>query len=561
MRAPRPVTPPTTRLTVVQAAAPAQTTGAASQMAAVLAEVLKVRAVGVDSHFFDELGADSMLMARFCAKLRRRPELPAVSIKDVYRHPTISTLVTALAPSRTAARSSTAVEGMAAVLAEVLEIATVPVDSHFFDDLGADSMLMARFCAKLGKRLDLPTVSIKDVYRHTTITALAAAFGTATAGPRDAAARPAGAPDAPALPDPAEGKMSRSKPHFFVCGLLQAVWILAFPLLLTFAAANGFAWVSTSATLQELYLRSLVYGAAAFVAGCLLPVLLKWLLVGRWKPRQFRVWSFTYFRFWLVRTVIQLDPLVRFAGSPVFSMYLRLLGAKIGRGVLVLTPTVPACPDMLTVGAGSVIRKDAVISGYRAVNGVIQTGRVTLGRDVVIGEMTVLDIATAMGDGAQLGHSSSLHAGQSVPAGAHWHGSPAEPTTVDYRTVGSTEVSFLRRFLLPLFQLAFTVGLTMPLVIGLPVLVFRQVPQLATLVAPLPPAIATWGFYRDALVVSTVLFFGLLLLRLLLIMIAPRILRVLVPPDREYRLYGVRYWAHRRIGRMTNNRYLMQLFG
>ena len=32
-------------------------------------------------------------------------------------------------------------------------------------------------------------------------------------------------------------------------------------------------------------------------------------------------------------------------------------------------------------------------------------------------------------------------------------------------------------------------------------------------------------------------------------------------PDREYRLYGVRYWAHRRIGRMTNNRYFMQLFG
>ena len=80
---------------------------------------------------------------------------------------------------------------MAAVLAEILKIDNVSVDGHFFDDLGADSMLMAQFCAKLRKRPDLPTVSIKDVYRHTTITALAAVFGGATAGPRNDAATPA----------------------------------------------------------------------------------------------------------------------------------------------------------------------------------------------------------------------------------------------------------------------------------------------------------------------------------------------------------------------------------
>ena len=44
------------------------------------------------------------------------------------------------------------------------------------------------------------------------------------------------------------------------------MWILAFPVVLTFVAANGFAWVSTSATLQDLGLRSLMYGAAAFAA-------------------------------------------------------------------------------------------------------------------------------------------------------------------------------------------------------------------------------------------------------------------------------------------------------
>ena len=55
-----------------------------------------VERVSVESNFFDDLGADSMVMARFCARVRKRPELPAVSIKDIYQHPTIKSLATAL---------------------------------------------------------------------------------------------------------------------------------------------------------------------------------------------------------------------------------------------------------------------------------------------------------------------------------------------------------------------------------------------------------------------------------------------------------------------------------
>ena len=49
---------------------------------------------------------------------------------------------------------------LAKVLADIVGIERVPVDSHFFDDLGADSMVMARFCARVRKQADLPAVSI-----------------------------------------------------------------------------------------------------------------------------------------------------------------------------------------------------------------------------------------------------------------------------------------------------------------------------------------------------------------------------------------------------------------
>ena len=55
-----------------------------------------VERVSVDSNFFDDLGADSMVMARFCARVRKQPDLPSVSIKDIYQHRTIKSLATAL---------------------------------------------------------------------------------------------------------------------------------------------------------------------------------------------------------------------------------------------------------------------------------------------------------------------------------------------------------------------------------------------------------------------------------------------------------------------------------
>ncbi|HKN43020.1 MAG TPA: phosphopantetheine-binding protein, partial [Propionibacteriaceae bacterium] len=143
-----------------------------SSFAEVLADVMQVERVPVDSNFFDDLGADSMVMARFCARVRKRPDLPTVSIKDIYQHRTIRSLAAALADT-----TPMPVERVFAdMLADVMQVERVSVDSNFFDDLGADSMVMARFCARVRKRPDLPAVSIKDIYQHRTIRSLAAAL-------------------------------------------------------------------------------------------------------------------------------------------------------------------------------------------------------------------------------------------------------------------------------------------------------------------------------------------------------------------------------------------------
>src|SRR5688500_19584324 len=104
-------------------------------------------------------------------------------MKDVYQHPTVRGLATAL----TEAPASPPRRATAPVLAEVLHAERVDVTAHFFDDLGADSLSMAHFCARVRKRDDLPTVSMKDVYQHPTVRGLATALTEATVPPQEQA--------------------------------------------------------------------------------------------------------------------------------------------------------------------------------------------------------------------------------------------------------------------------------------------------------------------------------------------------------------------------------------
>ncbi len=443
---------------------------------------------------------------------------------------------------------------LAATLAAVLRVEHVRTDAHFFTDLGADSLLMAHFCARVRKRADLPSVSMKDIYRYPTISGLATAL--AGEAPGTAARTPVPPPD----PEPSEAAPPVGTPAYLLCGTLQLLTLLGCSFLVAVVTASGYEWMSAAPGPGGVYLRAVLFGAVIFLGLCGLPVLAKWVLIGRWKPREIRVWSLTYFRFWAVRTLMHVSPLVLFVGSPLYIGYLRALGAKIGRDVTILSKHVPVCTDLLTVGAGTVIRKDAYFTCYRARAGVIRTGTVTLGQNVLVSEATVLDIGTSLGDGAQLGHASSLHPGQTVPAGEHWHGSPAQRTEVDYQRLDATGRGGPRTAYGAL-QLLSALLVYLPLSIGGVSILLAEVPRLATLLDAGPLAFTTWSFYGDALVTSLALFFGGTLAGLIVVVTVPRLLNLLIVPGKVYPLYGLHYSLHRTIARMTNIKFFMRLFG
>ncbi|WP_018773553.1 Pls/PosA family non-ribosomal peptide synthetase [Arthrobacter sp. 131MFCol6.1] len=447
------------------------------------------------------------------------------------------------------APTTAAEEALAAQLGAVLSLDKVSTDAHFFNDLGADSLLMARYCAGIRKETALPAAAMQDIYEHPTVRQLAACLEARHSESIHIADVPAADAARPAPMPPV------SSFQYALCGAIQLLIFLGYTMYAAWLLIFGYEWVLGGSTPLDMWLRSIGFGVATFVVLSVTPIIAKWVLVGRWKPGTIRIWSLAYLRFWTVKTLTRANPLVTFAGSPLYVLYLRLLGAKIGKGVVIFSRKVPACPDLLTVGDNTVINKDSSFLCYRAHAGIIEIGPVSLGSNVLISERTTLDIGTSMGNDTQLGHASSLQTSQAVPDCEVWHGSPAARASTNYLRVPAVQCSTRRRVIYSLLQLFNRLVLVVPAgVLGLAAL--------------LPPYLSTghlqlgaFTFFVDVVVVTLVLFIVGLITGLVTVLCLPRLLNHFIKPDVVYPLYGWHFSIHRLISRVSNIKTYKDTFG
>ena len=130
--------------------------------------------------------------------------------------------------------------------------------------------------------------------------------------------------------------------------MLQFLFFLGYAWVAALVGARAYAWISAGSGFVSTYLRAVLFGGAGFVVLCTLPILAKWVLIGRWKPQQIRIWSLAYVRFWIVKTLVRSNPLAFLTvGSPLYTLYLRALGAKVGAGAVIFSHHVPVCTCLL----------------------------------------------------------------------------------------------------------------------------------------------------------------------------------------------------------------------
>jgi non-ribosomal peptide synthetase-like protein len=148
-----------------------------------------------------------------------------------------------------------------------------------------------------------------------------------------------------------------------------------------------------------------------------------------------------------------------------------------------------------------------------------------------------------------------------VPAGEHWHGNPAQRTTVDYRVVPPAPCGTRRRVVYSLLQVLTVVLVTLPFGIGGIAMLLLLWPEIGAMLDGGPMSLASPSFYVHAAEISAVLFFGGTLLGLLVATTVPRVLNLALTPNRVYPLYGIHFALHRGITRLTNRKFLTALFG
>jgi serine acetyltransferase len=113
-----------------------------------------------------------------------------------------------------------------------------------------------------------------------------------------------------------------------------------------------------------------------------------------------------------------------FRGTPIWTAYLRMAGARMGRRVYGNSLGVSDY-NLLEFGDGVVIGADVHVSGHTVENGVVKTAPVKLGRNVTIGLCTVVEIGVEIGDDSQVGAMSFVPKHTRLVGGHVYAGVPA----------------------------------------------------------------------------------------------------------------------------------------
>jgi non-ribosomal peptide synthetase-like protein len=306
---------------------------------------------------------------------------------------------------------------IAGVWGKVLRTESISIDDDLFLDLGGHSLVAARIVSELRKTGLLNGVSMADIYARSTIRSLAAGF---EAQPRLAQS----------VPGSSFCSQNSVRRHFW-CGAAQAFSLI---FILTFFALQWLApYLTYTILIEEEYdfVAALIGAVASLVllypVMLAIPIALKWLVIGRYRAGSYPLWGFYYFRWWLVTTVEAAVPVAYLTGTPLLNVYVKLMGAKIGRDVHLASNNF-AIYDLLEIGEGSSINSDANLLGYLVEDGQLKLGAVTIGDQCFVGTRAHVSPGAVMQDDSALEELSLLPRGAVLPAGQTWLGSPAQPT-------------------------------------------------------------------------------------------------------------------------------------
>ena len=131
-------------------------------------------------------------------------------------------------------------------------------------------------------------------------------------------------------------------------------------------------------------------------------------------------------RYMVAIHVVRLFAGTLFRGTPIWSAYLRLNGARVGRRVYVNSLAV-SDHNLLDFGDDVVIGGDVHLSGHTVERGFVKTAPVRLGDHATIGLGSLISIGVTIGPGVQIGALSLVPKHVTLDGPGTYAGVPARP--------------------------------------------------------------------------------------------------------------------------------------
>src|SRR5205823_11028955 len=207
-----------------------------------------------------------------------------------------------------------------------------------------------------------------------------------------------------------------------VTGPVAALFLVA-----SFVTAVTLTLFQEVGVVASLLLLPAIYAAARLTAiGAV--ALVKWTVIGRYKPFVRPLWSHLVWRLEFVNAMYEFFAapiaLEALAGTPFLPAYLRLLGAKIGRGAFIETTGFLEW-DLVEIGDRSVLMQDAVVQTHLFEDRVLKASRLRIGNDCSVGDASVILYDSDLQDGSRVDALSLVMKGETIPAWTAWAGVPA----------------------------------------------------------------------------------------------------------------------------------------
>lgn len=303
---------------------------------------------------------------------------------------------------------------------EVFGMDTISIRDNFFNDLGGHSLLAAKVASVLRLKHNIE-IAIRDLYVFPTIEKL-----SDTAYSKMNACETSVEDESVDLP-----------PKSKIATLIKAMQALSMYLIYGLGVLPMVALILyyLKYTENELSINKLIFGSAGIMMlmypiVLLLGVALKWLIIGRIKPGVYPVNGFYYYRWWLTDRIQAFTGSQLLAGSPLMSLYYRLMGSNIGRHCTIDTHLCSSW-DNISIGNNTSIGNETQLLGTSIENGYLRIGKIEIGDNCFVGIHSYIGLNTQMVNNSRLGDISALQDNEQVKADESRQGSPSVITQVN----------------------------------------------------------------------------------------------------------------------------------